>query len=147
MKRSARSHGPQAVTRTFLFTDIEGSTRRWEESPEMHELVERHFAVLRAAVEGLGGEVFATMGDGIAAAFTSADAAVQAAIASQLLMPTIGLEVRMGVHTGEVERGRGRLPRPPGEPGRSHLGGGTAGRSWCRTCPPPSCDRVPAPCR
>ena len=47
---------------TFLFTDIEGSTRQWEESPEMYDRVERHFAVLRAAVDGGGGEVFATHG-------------------------------------------------------------------------------------
>ena len=96
--------GTGNVTRTFLFTDIQGSTRQWEESPEMNERVEQHFTALRAAVEGLGGEVFATLGDGIAAAFPSADAAVQAAIASQRLMPLIGLEVRMGIHTGEVER-------------------------------------------
>ncbi len=95
---------PSNMTRTFLFTDIQGSTRQWEESPEMHDRVEQHFSALRVAVEGVGGEVFATMGDGIAAAFTSADAAIQAAITSQRVMPTLGLEVRMGVHTGEVER-------------------------------------------
>jgi predicted ATPase len=89
---------------TFLFTDIEGSTRQWEESPEMHARVEQHFAVLRRAVEDEDGEVFATMGDGIAAAFTSAEAAVDAAIAAQRGMAQIGLAVRMGIHTGEVER-------------------------------------------
>ncbi|MGB8861637.1 MAG: NB-ARC domain-containing protein [Ilumatobacteraceae bacterium] len=92
------------MTMTFLMTDIEGSTRRWEESPEMSELVDRHFAVLRDAVTESGGEVFATMGDGIAAAFTSAEAAVHAAIAAQREMPAVGLAVRMGIHTGEVER-------------------------------------------
>ena len=92
------------MTRTFLLTDIEGSTRQWEESPEMNDQVERHFDVLRTAVEHGGGEVFATMGDGIAAAFASADAAVQAAISAQRDMSPIGLKVRMGVHTGEVER-------------------------------------------
>jgi predicted ATPase/class 3 adenylate cyclase len=91
-------------TRTFLFTDIEGSTRQWEESLEMHEHVEQHFDVLFRAVACGDGEVFATMGDGIAAAFTSAEAAVQAAIEAQRHMPSTGLEVRMGVHTGEVER-------------------------------------------
>ena len=44
------------------------------------------------------------MGDGIAAGFTSVDAAVRAAVAAQLQMPAVGLAVRMGVHTGEVER-------------------------------------------
>ncbi len=94
----------QRTTMTFLFTDIEGSTRQWEESPEMHERVERHFVVLRAAVEDVGGDVFATMGDGIAAAFTSAEAAAHAAITAQQQMPSLGLSVRMGLHTGEVER-------------------------------------------
>jgi predicted ATPase len=89
---------------TFLLTDIEGSTRQWEESPAMYDRVERHFAALRRAVDGAGGEIFATMGDGVAAAFTSADAAVQAAVEAQRQMPPIGVAVRMGVHTGEVER-------------------------------------------
>lgn len=92
------------TTQTFLFTDIEGSTRQWEESPAMSSRVDRHFALLRDSVEAEGGEVFATMGDGIAAAFGSADAAVHAAIAAQRQMPSIGLSVRMGVHTGEVTR-------------------------------------------
>ncbi len=92
------------TTMTFLLTDIEGSTRQWEESPGMSRLVERHFAVLRSAVEEMGGDVFATMGDGIAAAFTSAESAVHAAIAAQLQMRGIGLDVRMGIHTGEASR-------------------------------------------
>ena len=70
----------------------------------MHERVERHFVVLRAAVDEGGGEVFATMGDGIAAAFTSVDGALLAAVTAQQQMPSIGLSVRMGIHTGEVER-------------------------------------------
>jgi predicted ATPase/class 3 adenylate cyclase len=92
------------TTMTFLFTDIEGSTRQWEESIEMSGRVDRHFEVLRTAVEGAGGEIFATLGDGIAAAFASADAAVHAAVSAQERMPAIGLEVRMGIHTGEVQR-------------------------------------------
>jgi predicted ATPase len=88
---------------TFLFTDIEGSTRQWEESPEMSGRVEDHFAVLREAVDTTGGEVFATMGDGIAAAFSSAEAAVRAAVSAQARMGPTGLAVRMGIHTGEVE--------------------------------------------
>jgi predicted ATPase len=88
---------------TFLFTDIEGSTRHWEESPEMSERVAQHFAVLRAAVDGGGGRVFATAGDGVAAAFTSVEGALRAAIAAQRAMAATGLAVRMGIHTGEVE--------------------------------------------
>ena len=92
------------VTMTFLFTDIEGSTRQWEESPAMYERVERHFAVLRTAVAGHGGEVFTTLGDGVAAAFPSAEGAVAAGVEALRLLAPIGLRVRMGVHTGEVER-------------------------------------------
>jgi predicted ATPase len=89
---------------TFLFTDIEGSTRRWEESTDMEGLVERHFAALFSVVENATGEVFATMGDGVAAAFPSAESAVHAAIEAQREMVELGLGVRMGIHTGEVVR-------------------------------------------
>ncbi len=92
------------TTMTFLFTDIQGSTLMWEESTEMHDRVTQHFAVLDDAVTGNGGEVFATMGDGVAAAFTSAESAVQAAITALREMPRLGLDVRMGIHTGEVDR-------------------------------------------
>ena len=45
-----RTDDRPAATVTFLFTDIEGSTRQWEQSPAMADLVARHFDVLRAAV-------------------------------------------------------------------------------------------------
>jgi predicted ATPase len=89
---------------TFLLTDIEASTRQWEESTDMQGLVEQHFAALFDSVEAASGEVFATMGDGVAAAFPSAESAVRAAIAAQRQMAQIGLGVRMGIHTGEVVR-------------------------------------------
>jgi predicted ATPase/class 3 adenylate cyclase len=92
------------TTMTFLFTDIEGSTRQWEESIEMSGRVDRHFDVLRVTVERAGGEIFATLGDGVAAAFASAEAAVLAAVSAQMQMPGVGLGVRMGIHTGEVQR-------------------------------------------
>ncbi len=92
------------ATMTFLFTDIEGSTRQWEESWEMSERVERHFVALRAAVGQAGGSVFSTMGDGIAAAFPTVEGAIRAAIAAQRELAVIGLAVRMGIHTGEVVR-------------------------------------------
>ncbi|MGO9342344.1 MAG: adenylate/guanylate cyclase domain-containing protein, partial [Acidimicrobiales bacterium] len=61
---------------TFLFTDVEGSTRLWEEAPDaMRKSLERHDAIMRQAIEGEGGYVFATGGDGFAAAFASAGAA------------------------------------------------------------------------
>jgi predicted ATPase/class 3 adenylate cyclase len=88
---------------TFLFTDIEGSTRQWELSPAMHDQVEAHFAALRAAIGAAGGVVFSTMGDGVAAAFGSAEGAVHAAVVAQRELLAGGLAVRMGLHTGEAE--------------------------------------------
>ena len=69
----------------------------------MFDQVDAHFGVLRTAVREGGGTVFATLGDGIAAAFSSADAAVQAAVAAQRALAPLGLDVRMGLHTGEVQ--------------------------------------------
>jgi predicted ATPase/class 3 adenylate cyclase len=93
-----------SATYTFLFTDMEGSTARWETAPDMADVVERHFELLRAVVCDRGGEIFATMGDGIAAAFDSADAGVQAAVEAQLALVRDRIRVRMAVHTGEALR-------------------------------------------
>ncbi len=87
---------------TFLFTDIEGSTRRWEAYPvEMSALLVGHDEVLRDAIETRGGWLFKHTGDGVCAAFSSARAAVEAAIAAQRLL---ALPVRMGIATGEAEQ-------------------------------------------
>ncbi len=56
-------------TVTFLFTDLEGSTRLWEEHPEaMHGALTRHDEIVRAAIEGHAGYVVKTTGDGFHAA-------------------------------------------------------------------------------
>ena len=58
-------------TVTFLFTDIEGSTRLWEEQPEAMRLdLAHHDALLRAAIERHHGHVFTTVGDAFYAAFS-----------------------------------------------------------------------------
>ena len=57
-------------TVTFLFTDIEGSTRLWEERPvEMRGALAEHDAIVRGAIDAHGGYVFSTGGDGFAVAF------------------------------------------------------------------------------
>lgn len=96
-------------TVTFLFTDIEGSTRLWESAPDaMQQALERHDTLLRLAIEAHGGYVFATGGDGFAVAFAGAGDALAAAIAMQTALnegpwPEYAtLRVRMGVHTGEA---------------------------------------------
>jgi predicted ATPase/class 3 adenylate cyclase len=96
-------------TVTFLFTDIEGSTARWEHHPEaMRVALARHDKILQSAIDGHGGIVFSKMGDGMAAVFASAQAAVAAAVGAQVGLaeetwPEIlgSLTVRMGLHTGE----------------------------------------------
>ena len=96
---------PRATgTTTFLFTDIESSAAEWETSADMAGRLDRHLALLHDVVEAFGGVVFSSMGDGIAAAFPSAGAAVHAAVAAQRALPESGLRARMGLHTGEAER-------------------------------------------
>ncbi len=83
---------------TFLFTDVEGSTRRWEADPdEMRKALAAHDEVLRAAIEAHGGFMFKHTGDGVCAAFSSPRAAVDAATAAQRKLE---LPVRMGIATG-----------------------------------------------
>jgi predicted ATPase/class 3 adenylate cyclase len=86
---------------TFLFTDVEGSTRRWEaDADEMRIALAAHDEVLRAAIEAHDGFMFKHTGDGVCAAFSSPRAAVDAAIAAQR---ELELPVRMGIATGEAE--------------------------------------------
>ena len=93
---------PPSGTVTFLFTDIEGSTRRWEADPEaMRAALVLHDEVLRSVIEAHGGWLFKHTGDGVCAAFGSARAAIDAAVEAQ---QTLGLPVRMGIATGEAER-------------------------------------------
>ena len=98
---------------TFLFTDIEGSTKLWEQHPKaMGAALARHDALLRTAITGRRGRVFKTIGDAFCAAFVSAPDALAAALAVQAAlafqstkeageMPPI--RVRMALHTGLAE--------------------------------------------
>ena len=64
---------------TFLFTDIEGSTRLWQERPTtMPAALARHDAIVRSAIESQRGMVFSTTGDGFGAAFWTPSEAVAA---------------------------------------------------------------------
>lgn len=98
-------------TVTFLFTDIEGSTKRWEAHPqEMSAALSRHNDILATAIEEQGGYVFKTVGDAFCAAFGAPTLALAAALAAQKALyseewpPEIGqLSVRMALHTGVVD--------------------------------------------
>src|SRR5262245_58929345 len=97
-------------TVTFLFTDIEGSTKLWEEHPEaMKPALARHDALLRSAIETNDGVVFKTIGDAFCAAFHTAPDALNTALAAQRALHAepwqegLSLRVRMALHTGAAE--------------------------------------------
>jgi predicted ATPase/class 3 adenylate cyclase len=109
---------PEIVT--FLFTDIEGSTRLWEAQPRaMSVALARHDALLHAAIESCGGTVFKTVGDAFCAAFPVPEAAIEAAVVSQKALTReaadapIPLKVRMAIHSGQAERRGGDYFGPP----------------------------------
>jgi predicted ATPase/class 3 adenylate cyclase len=88
-------------TVTFMFTDIEGSTEQWQrDEAAMAAALAAHDRTIRSVVDAHDGVVFKHTGDGICAVFTSAPAAVQAAVEMQR---ELSLRVRIGLHTGEAE--------------------------------------------
>jgi predicted ATPase/class 3 adenylate cyclase len=96
-------------TLTFLFTDLEGSSKLWEQHRQsMKEALERHDAILRDAVESSNGQVVKTTGDGLLAVFASpadgvnAGLKAQHGLAHEVWGQTGPLRVRMGLHVGEA---------------------------------------------
>ncbi len=109
---------PEIVT--FLFTDVEGSTRLWEAQPRaMSAALARHDALLHAAIESAGGTVFKTIGDAFCAAFPTPEAAIAAAVVVQKTLSAEvsdglpPLKVRMAIHSGQAERRAGDYFGPP----------------------------------
>ncbi len=101
---------PPTGTITFLFSDIEGSSRLWERFPgAMGAALARHDAIVRAAMETNGGYVFKTVGDAFCVAFDTAADAVHAAAGAQRELcaedwgETGALRVRMAIHIGAAE--------------------------------------------
>jgi predicted ATPase/class 3 adenylate cyclase len=96
-------------TVTFLFTDIEGSTKLAQTHADKWEAMRaRHHEILKAAIESNNGYVFQIIGDAFCAAFHTAGEALHAATKSQINLHQenwgeIQLKVRMGVHTGKAE--------------------------------------------
>src|ERR1700736_1043950 len=98
---NAGEFDPPSGVVTFLFTDIEGSTRRWEADADvMRAALAIHDDALRQTIEGHAGWLFKHTGDGVCAAFASPSCAVDAAVAAQMALE---LPVRMGIATGEAE--------------------------------------------
>lgn len=105
---------------TFLFTDIVGSTRLWDEATErMRAALELHDALAQAAIEKYSGSIVKRTGDGFHAAFDDPLDALMAAVAFQTSLAALSstsgltLEVRCGMHAGNVERRDGDYFGPP----------------------------------
>ena len=96
-------------TVTFLFTDIEGSTKLAREHPDAWDaLRERHHAILQSAIESHSGYVFQIIGDAFCAAFHTAHDGLHAVVEAQRNLHTenwgvAAIKDRMGIHTGEAE--------------------------------------------
>jgi predicted ATPase/class 3 adenylate cyclase len=98
-------------TVTFVFTDIEGSTQRWESDPKsMEQALRRHDRIVRETLDEHGGYVFKTVGDAFCAAFERPRDAVEAALAVQQALThedfsnVKGLTVRAAIHSGVAEQ-------------------------------------------
>ena len=84
-KSAAEARTLPSGTVAFLFTDIEGSTQRWESHRDaMSRAIERHDGILQEAVEARDGYVFKRMGDAFCAVFRTAPEAIAAACDAQL---------------------------------------------------------------
>jgi predicted ATPase/class 3 adenylate cyclase len=108
--RPAITQVPATSIGTFLITDIEGSTRLWEEHPgSMPATLAAHDGILRGAVEAGGGVVIKTMGDGFLVRFEEPAAAINVAIAAQRDLiglsrqPGTEIRVRMALHSGTAQ--------------------------------------------
>jgi class 3 adenylate cyclase len=101
-------HGPDPdrVLATMLFTDIVGSTERATEIGDhrWRELLERHHELVRRQLERFQGEEVDTAGDGFLATFDGPARAIRCGQAIRDQARELDLEIRAGVHTGEVER-------------------------------------------
>ena len=107
-------------TLTFLFTDIGGSTKLWEDNaPAMQAALVRHDELLRSVIEEHGGYVFKTVGDAFCATFPIAPDALEAALEVQRRLlsseweETGPLKVRMALHVGAAEERDGDYFGPP----------------------------------
>ena len=107
-------------TVTFLFTDVERSTRKWEEHQSaMRDAMARHDALVRSAIESNDGAVFTTAGDSFCAAFDSPRAALEAGVAAQRALGAAAwgdvapFRVRMALHSGNADERDGDYFGPP----------------------------------
>ena len=107
-------------TVTFLFTDIQGSTKLWETQPEaMRTALARHDALLRLSIGQHDGRIFKTGGDAFYAAFGTAPDGLAAALEAQRALHSepwpmhAHVRVRMALHSGQAELREGDYLGPP----------------------------------
>jgi class 3 adenylate cyclase len=97
--------GPRRRLVTLLFTDIVGSTRLAEELGDRRwrQLLARHHSLVRRSLKRFGGREVDTAGDGFFAVFDQPVDAVEAALRAGTELRRLGVEIRAGIHMGEVE--------------------------------------------
>ena len=116
VETSAPMQKPPSGTVTFLFTDIEGSTKLAQQYPDaMPALLARHHEILNQSIQSHNGYVFQVVGDELAAAFHSAKEALDAALNAQHLLQNEAwspatIKVRMGIHTGAAQLNDATVP-------------------------------------
>jgi class 3 adenylate cyclase len=96
---------PDRVLSTVMFTDIVGSTERAAELGDRrwHELLDRHDELVRHQIERNHGHAVKTTGDGVLATFSGPARGIDAARGIAAEVRRLGIEVRAGLHTGELE--------------------------------------------
>ena len=96
---------PDRVLATVLFTDIVGSTERAADLGDRHwrAILDEHHGIVRRELDQYHGHEIKTMGDGFLASFDGPARAIRAACAIRDAVPRLGIEIRAGLHTGEVE--------------------------------------------
>ncbi|MDP9285311.1 MAG: adenylate/guanylate cyclase domain-containing protein [Actinomycetota bacterium] len=96
-----------------MFTDLVGSTEAVQRLGDeaWARVLESHHEVVRRELVRFGGEEIDTAGDGFLAVFDGPARAIRCGLAIEAAVAQLGLQVRLGIHTGEVERPRGRAPR------------------------------------
>ena len=113
-ERAAELLGRQQTRRTFLFTDIVGSTRLLETlgNEKWKKLLARHDELIEEQIANCGGEVVQQTGDGFFAAFATPKAALEAAVAIQRTLEAeiVAPDVRIGAHTGDAFESSGSNP-------------------------------------